>query len=43
MRRFAIDHNVPLFTKLKQARLFIKAITEKDLATIPIKAWSEYE
>ncbi len=42
MRRFAVDHNVPLFTKLKQARLFIKALVEKDLETIPIKAWNEY-
>jgi len=42
MRRYAVDHNIPLFTKIKQARLFVRAITEKDLATIPIKAWSEY-
>ncbi len=43
MRRFAVDHNIPLFTKLKQARLFIKALAKKDLATIPIKAWDEYQ
>jgi carbamoyl-phosphate synthase large subunit len=42
MRRYAVDHNVPLFTKIKQARLFVKAIVEKDLATIPIKSWNEY-
>jgi carbamoyl-phosphate synthase large subunit len=42
MRRYAVDHNIPLFTKIKQARLFVKAIVEKDLTTIPIKAWSEY-
>ncbi len=42
MRRYAVDHNVPLFTKIKQARLFIKAIAEKNLATLPIKAWNEY-
>jgi carbamoyl-phosphate synthase large subunit len=42
MRRYAVDHNIPLFTKIKQARLFIKAITEKDLNTIPIKSWNEY-
>ncbi|MBO0791601.1 MAG: ATP-grasp domain-containing protein, partial [Ktedonobacteraceae bacterium] len=42
MRREAIDHNIPLFTKLKQARLFIKAIAEKRLDTIPIKSWNEY-
>ena len=43
MRRYAVDHNIPLFTKIKQARLFVKAIVEKDLATIPIKSWDEYE
>src|SRR2546421_1908577 len=42
MRRYAVDHNIPLFTKIKQARLFIKAIVEKDLNAIPIKAWNEY-
>jgi len=42
MRRYAVDHNIQLFTKIKQARLFIKAIVEKDLATIPIKSWNEY-
>ena len=42
MRRYAIDHNIQLFTKVKQARLFVKAIVEKDLATIPIKSWNEY-
>jgi len=42
MRRYAVDHNIPLFTKIKQARLLIKAIVEKDLAIIPVKAWNEY-
>ena len=42
MRRYAIDHNIPLFTKIKQARLFIRAIAEKNLDTIPIKSWNEY-
>ncbi len=42
MRRYAVDHNIPLFTKIKQARLFIKAIVEKDLTAIPIKSWNEY-
>ncbi|HEY0755763.1 MAG TPA: carbamoyl-phosphate synthase (glutamine-hydrolyzing) large subunit [Ktedonobacteraceae bacterium] len=42
IRRYAIDHNIPLFTKIKQARLFTSALLEKDLATIPIKSWSEY-
>jgi carbamoyl-phosphate synthase large subunit len=42
MRRYAVDHNIQLFTKIKQARLFARAIVSKDLATIPIKAWDEY-
>src|SRR6266566_4939998 len=42
MRRFAVDHNIPLFTKIKQARLFVQALVEKDVATLPVKAWNEY-
>ena len=42
MRRYAVDRDIPLFTKIKQARLFIKAIVEKDLATLPIKSWDAY-
>ncbi len=42
MRRYAVDHNIPLFTKIKQARLFVRAIMQKGLDTIPIKAWNEY-
>jgi carbamoyl-phosphate synthase large subunit len=42
IRRSAVDHNIPLFTNLKKAELFIKAITEKNLDTIPIKSWGEY-
>jgi carbamoyl-phosphate synthase large subunit len=43
MRRYAVDHNIPLFTKIKQARLFVQAIVAKDLATIPVKSWNEYQ
>lgn len=43
MRRFFIDNNIQLFTKLKQARLFVKALVEKDIHTIPIKSWNEYQ
>ncbi len=42
IRRHAIDHNIPLITKIKQARLLVKALREKDLASLPIKAWNEY-
>ena len=42
MRRYAVDHNIQLFTKVKQARLFVNAIVNKNLASIPIKSWNEY-
>ncbi len=42
MRRYAVDYNIPLFTKIKQARLFVKAIMEKDVNSLPIKSWNEY-
>jgi carbamoyl-phosphate synthase large subunit len=42
IRRFTVDLNIPLFTKIKQARLFTRAITEKSLETLPIKGWREY-
>ncbi len=42
IRRYAVDHNIPLFTKIKQVRLFVNAIVKKDLATIAIKSWNEY-
>ncbi|HTI15624.1 MAG TPA: carbamoyl-phosphate synthase (glutamine-hydrolyzing) large subunit [Dictyobacter sp.] len=43
MRRYAVDHNIHLFTKIKQARLFARAITQKNLETIPIIPWNEYK
>lgn len=42
MRRYAVDYNIPLFTKIKQARLFVQTMTEKDVNALPIKSWSEY-
>ncbi len=42
IRRSAIDHNVPLFTNRQKAELFIKAVCEKKLDELPIKAWNEY-
>ncbi|RAQ96229.1 carbamoyl-phosphate synthase (glutamine-hydrolyzing) large subunit [Thermogemmatispora tikiterensis] len=42
IRRAAVDYNIPLLTKVKQVRLFARAIVNKDLRTIPIKAWNEY-
>lgn len=42
IRRGAIDHNIPLFTDLKKAELFIKAIANKSLSNLQIKPWDEY-
>lgn len=42
IRRAAVDYNVPLFTNLKKAELFVRSVTEKDLETLPIKSWDEY-
>jgi hypothetical protein len=42
IRRFVIDQNVPLFTDLRKAALFIKAIASLNLSELPIKAWDEY-
>ena len=42
MRRGAIDHNIPLFTNLKKAELFIKAVATKKIEDLPIKSWDEY-
>ncbi len=42
IRRSAVDHNIPLFTDLKKAELFIKAITTKRIGDLHIKSWNEY-
>ncbi|MBI2032808.1 MAG: carbamoyl-phosphate synthase (glutamine-hydrolyzing) large subunit [Candidatus Levybacteria bacterium] len=42
IRRTAVDHNIPLFTNVKKAELFIKAITEVNLNELPVKSWDEY-
>ncbi|RJQ36563.1 carbamoyl-phosphate synthase large subunit [Candidatus Microgenomates bacterium] len=42
IRRVAVDHNVQLFTNLKKAELFIKAVAENNIDTTPIRFWSEY-
>jgi len=42
IRRFAIDHNIPLFTNIKKAELFIKAVSNKTLKDLEIKSWDEY-
>ncbi|MDO8639655.1 MAG: carbamoyl-phosphate synthase (glutamine-hydrolyzing) large subunit [bacterium] len=42
IRRFAIDHNIPLFTDRQKAELFIKAVIEKKPEDLLIKSWNEY-
>ncbi len=42
IRRSAVDHNIPLYTDLEKAQLFIKAIYEKRLEDLQIKSWNEY-
>lgn len=42
IRRYAIDHNIPLFTNIKKAELFIKSIATKKLEDLKIKSWDEY-
>lgn len=42
IRRFAVDHNIPLYTNLKKAELFIKAVTSKTPDDLLIKSWDEY-
>ncbi len=43
MRRLAVDSNIHLVTKIKQMRLFLNALVHKNLATLPLKAWDEYQ
>jgi carbamoyl-phosphate synthase large subunit len=43
IRRAAIDNNLAVFTNKQKAILFLKAITEKKIETLPIKAWDEYK
>lgn len=42
MRRSAVDHNIPLYTDLKKANLFIRSIFEKSQDDLLIKSWNEY-
>ncbi len=42
IRRSAVDHNITLFTNLKKAELFIKAVSEIPVEELQIKSWNEY-
>ncbi len=43
IRRFAVDHNISLFTNLKKAGLFVKALSTKKIDNLPVKSWDEYK
>lgn len=43
IRRAAVDSNLAIFTNQQKAALFLKAISEKEIAKLPIKAWDEYK
>jgi carbamoyl-phosphate synthase large subunit len=42
IRRSTVDHNIPLYTNVKKAELFIRAITTKSPNDLLIKSWDEY-
>jgi carbamoyl-phosphate synthase large subunit len=42
IRRAAVDFNVPLFTNLQAARLFVQALAHYSLETLPVLPWDEY-
>ena len=42
IRRNAIDHNIPLITNARLARVFIEAFTSIKLNDVKIKSWQEY-
>lgn len=42
IRRLLVDQNVPLFTNIQKAAMFITAITSKDMDDLLIKSWEEY-
>ena len=43
IRRGAIDHNIPLLTNSRLAKVFIEAFTAMTLDDIKIKSWQEYD
>jgi carbamoyl-phosphate synthase large subunit len=42
IRRAAVDFNVPLFTNLQAARLFVQALAHYGLEDLPVLPWDEY-
>ena len=42
IRRAAIDHNIPLMTNARLARVFVEAFCHTPLDEVKIKSWQEY-
>ena len=42
IRRAAVDYNIPLFTNLQAARLFVQALAHYSLDDLPVLPWDEY-
>ena len=42
IRRFAIDHHIPVITNLQSARILLRCLTDLSLDTIAIRSWQEY-
>ena len=42
IRRWAIDHNIPLLTNARLAVAYVKAFTKKPMEEIGITPWSAY-
>lgn len=43
IRRAAIDHNIPLLTNARLAKVFIEAFCQMDMHDIQVKSWQEYK
>ena len=43
IRRWAIDHNIPLLTNARLAGAYVKAFINKPVESISITPWSEYK
>ncbi|MBI4272966.1 carbamoyl-phosphate synthase (glutamine-hydrolyzing) large subunit [Candidatus Uhrbacteria bacterium] len=42
IRRFAIDHHIPVLTNLQTARILLNCLTDVSLESIPLRSWQEY-
>jgi carbamoyl-phosphate synthase large subunit len=43
IRRAAIDANIPVYTNLQKAQMFVEGITKYTKEAIPIRSWEDYE